>query len=154
MSKSTYIPRPGSVAARLLQHMQQHPAAELTVADVAKLVGCSHTTVQICLQAAVNAKLLTSSKKFIESRTQWHYTAGPALAAFDLTAKPANAPKTAATTAAVAQAAPPTTAALCQYGTYCSATDTLTLNAQQRERLCLVIGAYMLSAANVLEAAA
>ena len=149
MSKSTYKARPGSIATRLLQHLQQNPTAVLTTAAVAKAFGGKPTAMQTTLARAVSAKLLTRTPSG-GPRKQLQYAAGPALAAFDLTPKAKAAPAPAPAAIPV----DPTTAALCQYGTYCTASDTLTLNARQRERLCLVIGAYMLSAANVLEAAA
>ena len=148
MSKIPYTPRPGSMPSKLLQHLRLHPSADFTTAGVAKQFGSAPTAVQTALAPAVAAQLLSRTATG-QPRGQMRYSAGPKLGSLDLTPKPK-----AASTPKPPQADPaPTTDALRHYGDYCARSDTVTLNAAQREHLCLVIGAHVLAANAQLAAA-
>lgn len=147
MTKTPYTPRPGSMPSLLLQHLQQHPDDAFTTADIAEKFQAHSTGVQTALAAAVAAELLTRTPNGKPKR-QYHYTAGPELYSFDLTPPP----KAAKAPMPPKQEAEPAEDALRYYGDYCPQSDTVTLNAAQREHLCLVIGAHILAATAKLAA--
>lgn len=153
MTKTPYTPRPGSMPSLLMQHLQQHPAAAFTSAAISLKFGGNASAVQTALAPAVAAQLLCRARNGQPQR-QHHYTAGPKLASFDLTPPPKALKAAKATPAPKATSVPaPTTDALRGYGVYCAQSDTVTLNASQREHLCLVIGAHVLAANAQLAAA-
>ena len=139
MSKTIYIPRQGSMPTLLLQHLQAHPDVKFTSAEIAARYDRRATAIQTALAPAVAVGQLSRTLNG-GPRGAYHYGAGPKLAAFDLAPQPKAKP--AATAAAPAHADP-----LCSYGDYCASTDTVTLNARQREYLNMVIGGFALAAA-------
>lgn len=58
MSDATYTPLPGSVAYRVLDWFQKNPREELTVADVARLLDVSRSSVSGSLKSAVDKGVL------------------------------------------------------------------------------------------------
>ena len=150
MTKTPYIPRPGSMPSLLMKHLQQHPGAAFTSAAISLKFGGNAAAVQTALSPAVASQLLCRARNG-QPRRQYLYTAGPELASFDLTPQPKAAKATPPLKAEPVPA--PTTDALRGYGVYCAQSDTVTLNAAQREHLCLVIGAHVLAASAQLAAA-